>query len=564
MSTINGTSGSDTLTGTSRSDTIFGGSGSDTLNGGAGNDSLYGGSGNDTLNGGTGSDKLSGGSGSDTLNGGDGNDRLAGGSGSDVLNGGDGNDKLYGGSGSDTLNGGDGNDKLNGGSGNDILIGGVGADTLRGGSGNDVFVYSSASDSTTSSWDRILDFTQGKDQIDLSALLDDGYLAWGGKTALAYGVWYSKQGSSTIIKVDLDGDAQADFKIELKDTKKLVLNEDDFIGVGTDVSAGGSAGGSAPVASDSAVVVNEDSTISGSLWATDADGDALTFSVVGGTANGTLDFNSDGSFTYTPDADFNGGDQFTYMVSDGSSDSNVATVAITVDPVNDTPVAQNDSAATDEDTAIQISKSDLLGNDSDVDHGDVLSLLSVDTTGTKGVVGLNGNGGVTYDPSGKFDYLAQGEKALDTFSYTVQDKGEATATATVTVEVTGVNDAPRAMADLIEASYDGKGFDMDRDAFGNVLDNDFDPEGDGLILTKVNGSDANLGTYLQGQFGYINFAGDGSGNWSYFINYDGVNELAVKGEFTDVFGYTVAEDNSIGAFTTSSLSVHFTDADFIL
>ena len=541
MSTINGTSGSDTLTGTSRSDTIFGGSGSDTLNGGAGSDRLAGGSGSDTLYGGSGSDKLSGGRGADTLSGGASNDQLNGGSGSDVLA------------------GGDGNDKLNGGSGNDILIGGAGADTLRGGSGNDVFVYSSASDSTTSSWDRILDFTQGKDQIDLSALLDDGYLAWGGKTALANGVWYSKLGSSTFINVDLDGDARADLKIELKNTKKLVLTEDDFIGVGIDVVAGGSA----PVASNSAVVVNEDSTISGSLWATDADGDALNFSVVGGPANGTLDFNSDGSFTYTPDADFNGGDQFTYMVSDGSSDSNVATVAITVDPVNDTPVAQNDSAATDEDTAIQISKSDLLGNDSDVDLGDVLSLLSVDTTGTKGVVGLNGNGGVTYDPSCKFDYLAQGEKALDTFSYTVQDKGEATATASVTVEVTGVNDAPRAMADLIEASYDGK-IDTDKDAFGNVLDNDFDPEGDGLILTKVDGSADNLGGFLQGDFGYINFAGDGSGNWSYFINYDGVNELAVKGEFTDVFGYTVAEDNSIGAFTTSSLSVHFTDADFIL
>jgi hypothetical protein len=105
---------------------------------------------------------------------------------------------------------------------------------------------------------------------------------------------------------------------------------------------------------------------------------------------------------------------------------------------------------------------------------------------------------------------------------------------------------------------------MNRDAFGNVLDDDFDPEGDGLILTQVDGSTDNLGGFLAGDFGYINFAGDGSGNWSYFINEYGVNKLAVQGEFTDVFGYTVAEDNSIGAFTTSSLSVHFTDADFIL
>jgi len=179
-------------------------------------------------------------------------------------------------------------------------------------------------------------------------------------------------------------------------------------------------------------------------------------------------------------------------------------------------------------------------------------------------VGLNGNGGITYDPSGKFDSLAQGETALDTFSYTVQDKDGATATASVTVEMTGVNDAPRARADLIEASYDGKGFDMNRDAFGNVLDDDFDPEGDGLILTQVDGSTDNLGGFLAGDFGYINFAGDGSGNWSYFIGEKGVAELSANGTFTDVFDYTVAEDNSFGTFTTSSLSIHFTDADFIL
>src|SRR3989454_12348424 len=64
--------------------------------------------------------------------------------------------------------------------------------------------------------------------------------------------------------------------------------------------------------------------------------------------------NANGSFTYTPVADFNGADSFTYKANDGQADSNVATVALTINPVNDAPVAANDSFATDEDTALTI------------------------------------------------------------------------------------------------------------------------------------------------------------------------------------------------------------------
>ena len=61
---------------------------------------------------------------------------------------------------------------------------------------------------------------------------------------------------------------------------------------------------------------------------------------------------ADGSFTYTPNADFNGTDSFTYTASDGTAASNVATVTMTVTGVNDAPVAVNDAATTDEDTAV--------------------------------------------------------------------------------------------------------------------------------------------------------------------------------------------------------------------
>ena len=76
---------------------------------------------------------------------------------------------------------------------------------------------------------------------------------------------------------------------------------------------------------------------------TDVDSPTLTAALVSGPAHGTLTLNADGSFTYTPDANFNGTDSFTYKASDGLADSNVATVTITVNAVNDAPVATGDS-----------------------------------------------------------------------------------------------------------------------------------------------------------------------------------------------------------------------------
>src|SRR5262249_31907265 len=72
---------------------------------------------------------------------------------------------------------------------------------------------------------------------------------------------------------------------------------------------------------------------------TDADGDPLRAVLVNGPANGTLTLNVDGSFTYTPNANWNGTDSFTYKVNDGTVDSNTVTVTLTVTPVNDAPTA---------------------------------------------------------------------------------------------------------------------------------------------------------------------------------------------------------------------------------
>ena len=97
---------------------------------------------------------------------------------------------------------------------------------------------------------------------------------------------------------------------------------------------------------------------------TDAEGDSLTAVLVAGPSHGTLSLNANGGFTFTLAANYNGSDSFTYIVSDGHGGTATGTVNITVNPVNDNPVAVDDSAATDEDTAVTV---DVVANDTDPD-----------------------------------------------------------------------------------------------------------------------------------------------------------------------------------------------------
>ncbi len=114
-----------------------------------------------------------------------------------------------------------------------------------------------------------------------------------------------------------------------------------------------------PVAVDDSYTTNEDTTLTvpaPGVLANDTDINAantLTAKLVTGPVNGTLTLNADGSFTYTPNLNYNGPDSFTYLANDGSADSpTAATVTITVNPVNDPPVAVNDSVTTAEDTPV--------------------------------------------------------------------------------------------------------------------------------------------------------------------------------------------------------------------
>ncbi len=123
-------------------------------------------------------------------------------------------------------------------------------------------------------------------------------------------------------------------------------------------------------------------------------------------------------------------------LSGGNNLSNVAARTVNVNP-NPPPTAGPVAASTDKHTAIDIN---VLAGASDPD-GDVVTLQSVGTTGTKGSVSINPDSTVHYDPNGQFENLLQGQTATDTFTYTVTD-GFHTATATVTVTINGVNDPP--------------------------------------------------------------------------------------------------------------------------
>jgi len=130
-----------------------------------------------------------------------------------------------------------------------------------------------------------------------------------------------------------------------------------------------------PTANDLTAAVNEDDILSDNVSGSDPDDDDLSYTVDTGTSHGILDLNADGSYDYTPDADFNGQDSFSYVADDGQDDSAPATVDITINPVNDAPLADGpDSFTIDEDAFL----SDTL-TATDVDLDDLtFSLLESD------------------------------------------------------------------------------------------------------------------------------------------------------------------------------------------
>ncbi len=182
----------------------------------------------------------------------------------------------------------------------------------------------------------------------------------------------------------------------------------------------------APVAAAQSVTTAEDTAKAITLSGSDPDGNPLTYSVVGSPAHGTLSGTAP-NLTYTPAANYNGSDSFTFKVNDGTVDSSPATVSITITPVNDAPVANGQSVSTAEDTAKAIT---LLGTDADGNNL-TYSVASQPAHGT-----LSGSApNVTYTPATNYN-------GTDSFTFKVNDGTVDSAPAIVSIDVTPVNDAP--------------------------------------------------------------------------------------------------------------------------
>ncbi len=312
----------------------------------------------------------------------------------------------------------------------------------------------------------------------------------------------------------------------------------------------------APIANDDNATTLEDTAVTIDVLANDSDveGDNMVVSAVTEAGNGSVIINADNSVTYTPDPDFNlndsfeGTDVFTYTVSDGNGGTDMALVTIIVTPVNDPPVAADDSAATPEDTAVTIN---VVANDLDVD-GDVLTVTAV-TTPTNGIAILNADNTVTYLPGLDFNGVAN-------FSYTITDGHGGSDTAVVTVAVNPANDSPVAAEDYATTPEDTA-------VIINILANDTDVDGDTLVVSAF--TTPAQGTVTVNPDNTVTYTPDanyhGSDTFSYTVSdgHGGSDTAVVTIAITPVNDAPVANDDSISTAedTAVTIDVLANDAD---
>jgi subtilisin family serine protease len=197
----------------------------------------------------------------------------------------------------------------------------------------------------------------------------------------------------------------------------------------------------APVVADQAIAVDEDTAGAVALAGTDVEQSPLTYTIVAGPARGVLSGTAP-FLTYTPGANYNGSDSFTFRASDGSADSNVASVTISIAAVNDAPVAAGLAISTDEDVALAIV---LSGTDVE---GSTLSYTIIAQPAHGTLIGTAP--AISYRPAANFS-------GPDTFTFKVTDGAADSSVASVSIGVNEINDAPVAADKAIAVDEDTAG-----------------------------------------------------------------------------------------------------------
>ena len=584
---IEGNAGNDTIYGDDGHDNLRGGEGNDLIYGGNDNDYIEGNAGNDTILGGSGDDNLRGNEGDDLINGGTGNDWIAGGTGNDILEGADGNDSLHGEDGNDSLHGQAGHDYINGGAGNDFITGdggndhivtGRGHDTVYGGSGNDVIDDAGGYDSTHDG--NLVFGDAGNDTIWGSAVSDtlfggddrdyingesgnDHINGGNGADTLrgdggddTFTVRSAAEGAGDHIS---GGNGRSDLDtLDLRGAGVVQIHQqrdwhDADATRGTVTFADGSSlrfegierivtdpQAVAPVAVNDTASVDEDGSVTIDVLANDSDPNGDPLRVTAASAdNGSVTINANGTITYVPNPDYNGEDTIRYTVSDPQGNTANGTVAMTVEAVEDLPVAQDDTADVAANDSVVI---DVLANDTDAD-GDTLRVT--EASAENGRVEINADGTLTYTPTPGFS-------GDDTITYTVSDPQGNTDEGSVAVTVDAVEDGVvdgSDSGDFINIGFTDDGGDMvdGADGLDDVIDagdgddtvdagfgNDLVDGGNGNdLLNGGEGSDTLNGgagddTFLQSGGGDVIDGGDGYD--SYIATGNGSTAVLVSNE----------------------------------
>ncbi|NJL58673.1 MAG: tandem-95 repeat protein [Desulfobacteraceae bacterium] len=187
------------------------------------------------------------------------------------------------------------------------------------------------------------------------------------------------------------------------------------------------------MATDNSYTISEDASASGNVLTdgvadSDIDSASLTAVLAGNPAHGTVLLNSDGSFTYTPYANYNGADSFTYYAKDNfNAMSNMATVTITLNPTNDAPVANPDTYLIAQNSILNIPAPGVLANDGDIENNTLNAILVADAAHGDVVLNPNGYGSFTYTPDSNYF-------GPDSFTYKAND-GLDSNVVTVSIQV---------------------------------------------------------------------------------------------------------------------------------
>lgn len=314
-------------------------------------------------------------------------------------------------------------------------------------------------------------------------------------------------------------------------------------------------------------------------------GPPVTVSAAGATIEGTygtLTIHPDGTYTFSPHGETYDSlaegvgaiDKFQYTISDPFGATATAVLSINLTGVNDAPVAVSDTA----NSAEGGSAGNVLANDTDPDTGDAISVVSARHVygegsgeptpitgeggtaieGTYGTLYLHTDGTYTFEPNATFDSLPNGQQFVEKFEYTIEDEHGVEASAILSINLTGANDAPVATDDT--AQNGPEGFPA-----GTVLANDADPEGDAISVTKVqhwvNGEPSgelitvNIegSTPIEGTYGTLFLNADGT--YTFEPN-EAFASLSEGVDAIDQFQYTVTDEH--GAASTAVLSVNLT------